>query len=390
MGVNAASRFAAMQALVEQGTWAIDDTTLVGRTVDKVFWDGHFYSSKPPLLMAIGALFYAPLHALFGVSLTADAFGAASVLRIPLAVLPALLGLWAFGRILDWTCPDRMARLWGFAAWGLASLPVAYGSHLTNHGPAVAALLGGLLAAAPLLGHDVVSRRRALAGGCLTGLAVALDLGAAPTAGMLSLAVAWQLRRRPALVGLWVLGALAAPLAQAALQWQIAGTPTPFYLLPSAYEYPGSYWLNPGGVDALREPKSVYALNALIGHHGLLSITPWLAFGCIELLRRPSRDAASLARGAALVATVFTVGYYVLRTNNYGGLCVGMRWFLVLHPALALAAVAWVARNDALRRHPWLCSIPVGWAAASALTAAINPFEDGLVHVILRAIGLDS
>ncbi len=47
--VNPASRYAGMEALVEHGTFAIDDTRLVRATVDKVQWEGHFYSSKPPL-----------------------------------------------------------------------------------------------------------------------------------------------------------------------------------------------------------------------------------------------------------------------------------------------------------------------------------------------------
>ena len=48
MSGNEASRFATIQAVAEQHTFAIERTNF--RTVDKLFFDGHLYSDKPPFL----------------------------------------------------------------------------------------------------------------------------------------------------------------------------------------------------------------------------------------------------------------------------------------------------------------------------------------------------
>jgi hypothetical protein len=146
--------------------------------------------------------------------------------------------------------------------------------------------------------------------------------------------------------------------------------------------------------DALDEPRLVYAFHALIGHHGLFSVTPWLAPAAIGLLAAV-RGTTGIRRAmaiAACAAIAFTVGYYVVKTNNYGGRCVGMRWFMVLHPVLWFGLVFGLERHAAWRR-----SIPLGVIAAlvaisavSVLHGVMHPFEEGLVHGLYRAIGMGS
>ena len=87
---------------------------------------------------------------------------------------------------------------------------------------------------------------------------------------------------------------------------------------------------------------------------------------------------------------MFIVGYYVFKTVNYGGRCVGMRWFLVLHAPLGLAAARVVQRSGFVTRRPVLAGVLVGVAAVTALTGAINPWEEGFVYALFRAIGLGS
>lgn len=64
---NDASRLAAIESLVERGTWAIDASPFA--TVDRIKVGEHFYSDKPPILSLAGAGIYSILHNVFGLTL---------------------------------------------------------------------------------------------------------------------------------------------------------------------------------------------------------------------------------------------------------------------------------------------------------------------------------
>jgi len=107
------------------------------------------------------------------------------------------------------------------------------------------------------------------------------------------------------------------------------------------YDYPKSYWLpqNKRGVD-LGEPSIArYAFHVLIGHHGVLSLTPfWFlsVLGLVAILRQPSdRYPFALALAIAIV-TIVCLTFYISRPlidRNYGGVASGFRWLFWLIPA---------------------------------------------------------
>lgn len=391
--VNPASRYAAIEALVEHGTWAIDDTSLLRSTVDKVYWGEHFYSSKPPLLPLLLTPFYALWRLWTGTGFADDAYAAAAWMRLFSGILPWLLGCAAVSALLDRFARHTATRVVGFTAWSAGSLATAYAAHLDNHSWAVAAILLGALALAPVVDDDPDGARPIL-GGAAFGLAFAFDLGAGPTVGLLG-AVFVVLSIRAGRIGdavAFTLAALAPVLAQALIQWQIAGTPKPFYLLGEAYDYPGSYWNRMVEFDALTEPKLVYAFHALFGHHGLFSVTPWLLAGVLGLCVVPEGAARRAVHAAAVAAVLFTVIYYVARTTNYGGRCVGMRWYMVIHPTLWVGLVLGLDRRPSWRTPVGLAAIAalVAMGVVSALHGMMNPWEEGLVHGFYRAFGMGS
>ena len=393
MSVNPASRYAGMEALVEHGTYAIDDTALVRSTVDKVQWEGRFYSSKPPLLYTLAAPSYAAISRVTGDTFRSARYPMARRMRVVVALFPWMFGLFLWGRLVDRIAHDPVTRTWGYAAMALGGLPTAYASHLDNHSLAVVALLAMALACAPLLDEESEwsAGRAGLAGLC-GGLAVTMDLGAGPIIG----AVGIWVFARAASAGSWT-AALAylgcgfiAPLAQVAIQFHIAGTWRPFYLLDSAYSYAGSYWSRPAEFDALNEPKTTYGLHALLGHHGLFSHTPWLALALPWMLQRERDRWLDGLRLAVIAGVVFVIGYYIAETVNYGGRCVGMRWFMVTHVPLALAALRYASTSGWVARNPALAGLLVGWSAVTALGGAINPWEEGFVYALFRALGAGS
>jgi hypothetical protein len=391
--VNPISRLATIEALVDHGEWSIDESRFTRMTVDKVQVDGRFYSSKPPLLPFVGAGIYAVVQATTGLRFADEPQQTASMMRLFLGVAPWLLGMFALGALLDRFISSQRARLWTFAAVAMGSVATAYASDVSNHTPAWAALLGAAALAAPLAQGQPLTVGRALAAGLVGGLAGTLDLGALPTVGLFGLAAFAALVHARALAHAiaFALAGLAFPLFQVGLNYQISGSWKPFYLQPEAYTYPGSYWTRPIEFDALAEPKWLYLLHSLFGHHGVFTTTPFLVLGAWWLVAgRETELRARVLRWTALAAVAFTWVYYTLRMGNYGGRAVGMRWFLVTEPALLLAAARAVDVGGLADRRPLLLGVLAGAAAVSALGGAVNAWEEGFVYVFFQSLGLAS
>jgi hypothetical protein len=106
-----------------------------------------------------------------------------------------------------------------------------------------------------------------------------------------------------------------------------------------SYEYEGSYWTTPLEFDYLNkhpEPKSVYFFNMVLGHHGLISLTPiflFSAYAVFEHLRGRMRQLSALAWLTAFL-TVTMLAFYAWnpKARNYGGSTQGLRWLFWLFP----------------------------------------------------------
>lgn len=414
LGVNPASRFATMEALVEHGEWSIDNASLLDNTIDKVQWEGRFYSSKPPLMAAIGAPIYRLVSDWYDVRFSTDMYRTASLMRMPLAVFPWWLGCVFMFVALGSVARSPAVRVWGLASWTLGSLPTAYAADLNNHTWAVSAMVLCLAALAPIAAHPEkrTGPVRAAVAGAAAGTVVCFDLGAVPIMGMLGLVVTWRWlgeRNLPTL-GAAVVAASLLPIVQAAIQYSIVGDIVPFYLKPEAYAYDGSYWARPSGFDALDEPKITYFFHATFGHHGLFSHSPWLMLALPWLFagwQNLAGNAASTSwvsrvdtrfmenpeavlRLAAVIGLGVVVMYYTFKSNNYGGLCVGMRWFMVTQPVLALAAVHYVEQHRLMARVPELPAALTTMGALVCLWGTVSVWGEGLIFVIFRGLGMGS
>jgi hypothetical protein len=87
------------------------------------------------------------------------------------------------------------------------------------------------------------------------------------------------------------------------------GSILPVQLHPDWYMYESAYWRNPGGVDALHEPKGTYLFHMTLGRYGTFALFPVLALGVAALLPalRAPRDAASrFALAGALAFAILT------------------------------------------------------------------------------------
>jgi hypothetical protein len=367
------SRLATVQALVEQGTFIIDHTEF-NRTGDKVFINGHFYSDKTPLLSVAAAGAYSILHNAFGLTLdpticvpdedsaACRAFTSAGARFTAFYWLTLLFigGSASLLVVLFWRAMLQAGASGALAtalalALGLASPIAPYSTVFAGHVPAALCLFAGfmLLAMNSKAGASAGPRSRRAASsasastpvsvgsgwrffwaGFLISLSANIDLTLAVFIAAFGLWVLFT--RRPLRVLLtYVLGALIPFAVGAVVNFWAAGTIVPLYFDPKAYDFVGTV-LNTtvGGTSGFYswEFGARYAYDMFVGQRGLFAFTPMLIFALIgmftALRRRPQRGLVL----ALLLCSLVFAAYLILRTDNFGGLAWGTRWFVPLVP----------------------------------------------------------
>ena len=428
LSANDRSRWAAVRALVEKGTFAIDEIVAEPGwdTIDAVAHDDgagriRLYSSKPPLLSLLLAGPYWVLHRLTGHTLGDHPFELGRMLLTVASLLPFGLFLAATFRLVDSTGAGDWSRLWGAAFASFGTLLTPFAVSLTNHLPAAACTAWSAWCLLRLLSGPG-SRGLAAATGALAALAAALELPAlAWTASVLGLVLLLDPKRASSAVAGAVLvaavalganrlahGSFLPPYAHRAAAPAGAaaggGIPAAGSTADPAnwYDYSieladgrrlTSYWRDPKGVDR-GEPSALrYAFHALIGHHGIFALTPaWLLlpWGLARLAtpwRRHARPGhVSLALSTAAVTLVVLL-FYLTRSQidrNYGGVSSGFRWVLWLVP-LWIAAV--VPAVDGLARSGRGRFVALLLLAASVVSAAYptwNPWSPPWIEQWMR------
>ncbi len=374
---NAGSRMATIEALVHHRTFVIDDSTFA-KTVDKVRLDGHFYSSKPPVLSTLAAGFYWLLHSV-GISFASHRRVAVYLVNLVFGLGPLLFLLVYFVRLLELWLQDEHARILSVIACAFGFVGVGYATTINNHVPAAAALLASFYYAFAAKKGALPAPRAFFLAGLLGGLAPTLDMPAlfvSSAIGIYLLVYDWRVTLR------YFASAAVLPLTlHFTLTYISTGSFLPIYLRHDLYLYPGSYWLTPRGIDTLNEPKPVYLFHMLVGHHGLFAMTPLFllaAWALVQQLRHGAYRAEALVVGVPLLVLIV---FYTLTTSNYGGLCVGFRWLIIVMPLLFLFVARWLekTRGRGLALLFWLC---LAVSAANAIDALDRPWKTSRWHAL--------
>ena len=345
------SRLATVQTLVEQGTFIIDHTEF-NRTGDKVFINEHFYSDKTPLLSVMAAGAYSILHNVFGLTLdpticVPDEDSAACRVFTPNGTrftafywltLIFIGGSASLLVVLFWRALMLIGASGTLAtalavALGLASPLAPYSIVFAGHVPAALCLFAGFYL---LAGASTAALPRSgwkfFWAGFLISLAANIDLTLAIFIAAFGLWILFTNWRRvwPYAIGVFVSFAISA-----AINYWAAGTIVPLYFDPKAYDFVGTV-LNTtvGGTNGFYSLDFGlrYAYDMFVGQRGLFSFTPMLIFAFIGMAvafrqRRQRGLIAALLGGSFVFAA-----YLILRTDNFGGLAWGTRWFVPLVP----------------------------------------------------------
>lgn len=397
---NDASRFAHVQALVEEGRSDIG-ASLYAWTSDRVTLDGREYSNKPPLLALVGAGVYALLRA-GGLSFQGTEAATVYLLNLLLAALPTAIlaaGFYlALGRYRGlgrgWRLLLAVATVWG-------TLLATFSTVFNNHTVAAALLFGALVAG--------IAGRGATAGS-LTALAVCVDI----VPGVLFV---------PAVVaavyeaGGWVaLRRTAVALAGGAAVFVVAnlvtvGYPLPPKMVPGAVDHSSDF---AGSVAGVLLPDSwTYPVACLLGSHGFLSLSPVLLFGVAGLRMAARRGGTPVPRRTALLtagaAAVMVLGH-ILLVGSFGGWSYGFRYLIPLVPALMLFAPLALGFGDGERGggegkggwwgdkagspgpwRAWLFVAATAVSVAFALIGAYHPWppayeQEALMHPVASRV----
>jgi hypothetical protein len=415
---NDRSRWCTVRALVEHGTYAIDEIVSQPNwdTIDMVKHDGrgnpapgpdegHLYSSKPPLLATLMAGEYWLLNRLTGKTLGSHPHELGRILLFTWNVLPLIGYLLMLAGIAERYGRTDFGKLFVVAAGATGTLITAYAVAFTNHWPAACAALVALDATLRIVVDGERRLRWFFAAGLAAAFMAACELPAASFAACIVGLLAWTSPRatlRAALPGLAVVAAAAL-----ATNYLAHGTLAPAYAQRHVeggwYDYQfrrgdrvlDSYWkptTPKSRIDQGEPSRAAYAFHVLVGHHGIFSLTPvWLLSlaGLAILLagRRPGlpADAGSRAVAACILGcTVVCLAFYIsrpLEDRNYGGMATGFRWAIWFAP---LWLYAMLPAADALAATPGRRLFAAVLLAASVMTASYptwNPWTQPWLKV---------
>jgi hypothetical protein len=444
---NDRSRWLTIRALVERGTFAIDGLVVEPGwdTIDAVVHPDatgslRLYSSKPPLLSVLCAGPYWLVHRLTGWTLGDHPFEMGRALMVLYGLTPlAIFMLFTF-RLIDRIGTTDWGRLWaaGLAAGG--TLLTTFAVVLTNHIPAAACTAASAWFAHRIAVDGLRSHAGFAAAGVTAALAAAFELPAlAWLAAVLAVLATCDLRRSLTAA---LPAALVVAVAAFSTNWIAHGTVSPPYAhraaeakpLPAGvtlrdgeswnpdnwYDYSlrlsngkllTSYWNKPQGVDRGEPSAATYAWHALVGHHGMFSLTPaWLlAIPGMAMLAtsagrrrsdgrfrggQESVDGASagqqrLAWAIALVSAV-VVAFYLSRPQldrNYGGMSSGFRWAFWLAPLWVMATVPAADRLAGSRAGRGLALALLGLSVVSVAFPTWSPWTTPWIQQWLTHAG---
>ena len=374
---NTGSRYATIESLVDHGTFHIDRSRYI-RTVDKYKVGEHYISSKPPSLPTIGAGIYWVHKQLTGKTIARHEGDIVRTVSFFTGGVCHLLFLIYFYRLCRLLFRRRLAVMAAIAGASFAYLGVGYATHINELSTAGALAVCGLYYAVRIrMGRDPKPWHWPLAG-LVLGLLPAIDLPGLAVSGALALYLFFVDKKKALL---WFLPALLPGVfLHLALTYDISGSLKPFYFNSGLKTYKQFYFRNASGIDGLREPKLIYAFNVLIGHHGLFSMTPLYVFGLYELVR--SIKARRLLRESLVCAVTIAafLGFFILRTRNYGGWCVGMRWLVPIMPLLLLYFGLWVDRVR-LSRPLWaIVLVAFSVSCFNVQDALSSPYQYSVWH----------
>lgn len=418
LSANDRSRWMAIRALVEHGTFAIDEVWKepTWDTIDMVKHPDRegkprLYSSKPPLLYVLLAGEYWVIHKVTGATLGTHPYAIGRFMLVTINILPMALMLSLIAGVVErlfdrLMVADDWPRIFVVAAASFGTMLNTFAVVLNNHTVAAVSATVALYAWTRIrLDGDHRLRWFVLAG-FAAAFTAADEL---PALAFLAFLGGLLLIRHPApTLKAFVPAALVVVVAFFAANYAAHNSLRPPYMHRSqtnpadnwydySFEVNGrereSYWRDRQGIDRGEESRATYALHVLVGHHGVFSLTPmWLlsiAGASWSLLkgRGPERELAALALALTVICLTFFIALRPLEDRNYGGMTSGFRWMFWLAPLwLATMPPAVMGMSRGLSRQA-AALVLLAMSAFSAAYPTWNPWTQPWIYRWMEACG---
>lgn len=339
---NDRSRWCTVWSLVERNSWQIDEIRQQPGwdTIDIVRVDGHFYSTKPPLLPLAVAQVYRGVKALTRWNLLDQTDQTVRLILFLVNVLPWAAALGVLANLVNQHCEERFSQRLIMATACFGTMLTPYLTVFNNHTVAATFLIFALAPALRILCENRENWQDFLWCGLASGVLVTQELPAASFAACLLLMLGRQSLKQT--LTLFLPGLLVPIAAAEWVNYSVTGGLLPFYagygteIYNFVHEGVPSYWSQPNGIDRPRDSLPEYLLHCTIGHHGIFSLSPIFL---LSLAAWWQKDAWRKSRLLAIrwlppLLTVVVLGFYLTRTANYNysGLTVALRWMLWLVP----------------------------------------------------------
>ncbi|MEZ6071330.1 MAG: hypothetical protein R3C10_13925 [Pirellulales bacterium] len=290
LSANDRSRWCTIRALVEHGTYAIDEVIAEPNwdTIDMVKHpNGRLYSSKPPLLATLMAGQYWLINRLSGATLGTHPYAVGRAMLVTLNVVPLMILVGCAAWFAERLARTDWARIFVVAMAAFGTFLSTFAVTLNNHIPGAVCAAIALVAAYRIWRDDERRIVYFAVCGVFAAMTAACELPALSFTAALSAALLWKAPRET-LLG-FLPGMALVAVAFFGTNYAAVGSLRPPYMhrgegdnwYDYEYEVNGrvrqSYWKDRQGVDRGEPSRAKYALHVLVGHHGIFSLTPvWL------------------------------------------------------------------------------------------------------------------
>ncbi len=422
---NDRSRWATVRALVERGTFEIDEIISDRRwdSIDIVQHEGrdgklHRYSSKPPLLAVLIAGEYWLIRQVTDKTLETHPYELGRLILFTVNVIPSLAMFVLLACIVESLGTTTFGNVLVIGVATMGTLLTSFATVLNNHLPAAICVTITIWTWLRIVAAEQPKLRDYLLAGVASSFAAVCDLPALSLWAVVGGAL--LLRSFRMTCGGFLPGTILVAAAFFGTNYAAHDTWKPPYAFRHGdtpaenwyhfeYERNGrivkSYWLSPKGIDRGEPWLGTYALHVLVGHHGIFSLSPiwllsvagigiWLANREIsnsDVAPGPDRVLKKWFALATLVITVTVLVFYIAlrpqEDRNYGGMTNGFRWAFWLIPlwlTVMLPAADWLARSLAGRL---TAGILLALSAVSVAYATWNPWSHPWLTVWMDYLG---
>ncbi|WP_339385396.1 hypothetical protein [Aetokthonos hydrillicola] len=326
---------ATIQSLVEHGTFAIDNSQFLG-TGDKYFYQGHFYSDKPPILAMYGSVYYFFLK-IFGITFSQYKNLTYYFLTLLTVGVSTCVGMVYFYKILNLL---KIEEKWAdvvVLVTGAGTLLLPYSTVFNNHTVSGVLLLIGFYCLLKIKIQK--SLKDAFFIGFIVTLAGSIDITTFLFLPFFTIAFFnKQIKSKLA----FILGCVPVVFVYFGLNIYTSGSLIPPAMNKALWNYPGSYFgeNSLSGVAHFSDIPSLlnYAYHMLLGNRGLISYTPILIFSFYGFVKLLFNREFKYRKEYVLmfVASCSYVLLYIFRSNNFSGWAYGVRWYADLMFLLCL------------------------------------------------------